>query len=161
MPTQKLQPSRALSVIKSDNAGIPSINLVDSGTNTSITALRLVSSTATFVTDNVQTGDIVYNITDGTAATVVSVVSQTELILNADIFLATSKSFQIYQQSPQTGLGNQGCVLYVGTSGNLTVTTSGNDIVTFINIQDGTFFPINVLKVFATGTTASNIIALW
>jgi hypothetical protein len=58
-------------------------------------------------------------------------------------------------------LGNQGCVLYVGTGGNVRVTTSGNDILTFVNVQDGTFFPINVIKLWATGTTASNIIALW
>lgn len=161
MPTQKLQPSRALQVIKSDNAGIPSVNLIDFGTNTSVTALRLVASAATFVTDNVQAGDIVYNITDGTAATVVSVVSQTQIILNADIFLATAKSFQIYQQSSQTGLGNQGCVLYIGTGGNLRVLTSGNDVITFNNVQDGMFFPINVIQVYATGTTALNIIALW
>lgn len=161
MATQKLQPTRALTVIKSDNAVIPFVNLIDSGINTSIVSSALVSSSSIFVTDNVKTGDIVYNITDGTAATVVSVVSQTQIVLNADIFTATSKTFEIYQQSAQTGIGNQGCVLYVGIGGNIKVTTSGNDIVTFVNIQDGTFFPINVLKVFSEGTTATNIIALW
>lgn len=161
MPTQKLQPSRALNVIKSDNSGIPSVNLIDSGTNTSIISSSLVSSSSTFITDNVQVGDVVYNTTDGTAATVVSVTSQTSIVLNADIFLATSKSFQIYQQSPQTGLGNQGCVLYIGTGGSLKVITSGNDVVTFLNVQGGTFFPINVIKVFETGTSALDIIALW
>lgn len=161
MPTQKLQPSRALTVIKSDNADIPSINLVDLGVNTSITSLRLVSSGSTFVTDNVKVGDVVYNLTDGLAATVVSVVSQTEVVLNADIFTATAKTFQIYQQSPQTGLGNQGCVLYIGTGGDIKVLTSGNDVVTFVNVQDGIFFPINVIKVYETGTSALNIIALW
>jgi len=161
MATQKLQPTRALTVIKSDNAVIPFVNLIDSGVNTSIVSFALVSSSSTFVTDNVKTGDIVYNLTDGTAATVESIVSQTQIVLNADIFLATLKTFEIYQQSAQTGIGNQGCVLYIGTGGNIKVTTSGNDIVTFVNVQDGTFFPINVLKVFATGTTASNIIALW
>jgi len=161
MATQKLQPTRALTVIKSDNAVIPFVNLIDSGINTSIVSSVLVSSSSIFVTDNVKTGDIVYNITDGTAATVVSVVSQTQIVLNADIFTATSKTFEIYQQSAQTGIGNQGCVLYVGIGGNIKVTTSGNDIVTFVNIQDGTFFPINVLKVFSEGTTATNIIALW
>ena len=161
MATQKLQPTRALSVIPSENANIPSANLVDSGTNTSTSSAALLSSSATFNTDGVAVGDVVYNVTDGTSATVINVVNQTQLLLNTDIFLATGKTFIIYQQSPQSGLGNQGCVLYVGTGGTLKVTTSGNDIVTFTNIQDGTFFPINVLKVFSTGTTSSNIIALW
>lgn len=56
---------------------------------------------------------------------------------------------------------NQGCVLYIGTSGNLKVTTVSGDEVVFINVQGGTFFPVQVLKVFSTGTTANNIIALW
>lgn len=56
---------------------------------------------------------------------------------------------------------NQGCVLYVGTGGNIRVLTVSGDDVVFNNIQDGTFFPIQVLRVYATNTTASNIIALW
>lgn len=161
MATQKLQPTRALIAIPSDNANIPSINVIDSGTNTSISANALISSASTFITDNVKSGDVVYNLTDKTSATVISVLSETQVVLNSNIFLATGKLFTIYQQSEQTGLGNQGCVLYIGTGGNIKVLTSGNDIVTFVNIQSGTFFPINVLKVFLGETTASNIIALW
>ena len=59
------------------------------------------------------------------------------------------------------GSGNNGSVLYVGTKGNLKVMTVGGDEVTFTNIQDGSFIPVQVLRVFSTGTTASNIIALW
>ena len=53
------------------------------------------------------------------------------------------------------------CVIYVGTSGNLKVRTAGGDDVTFNNIQSGSFLPINVVRVFSTGTTATNIVALW
>jgi hypothetical protein len=53
------------------------------------------------------------------------------------------------------------CVLYIGTGGTLRVLTEGNDDVTFVNVQDGSFFPVNVLRVFATGTDADDIIALW
>lgn len=53
------------------------------------------------------------------------------------------------------------CVLYVGTGGSLRVLTEGGDDVTFVNVQDGTFFPVNVLRVFATGTDADDIVALW
>lgn len=161
MATQKLQPSRALQVIPSENAVIPNPFFIHQGVNTGIAVNKLITITGDFVFDNVKTGDIVYNLTDGTAATVVAVDSQSQLTLNANIFTVGGKSFVIYQQSAQTGIGNQGCVLYVGVGGNIKVTTSGNDIVTFVNVQDATFFPINVLKVFATGTTASNIIALW
>ena len=60
-----------------------------------------------------------------------------------------------------TGGSNNGCVLYVGGGGNLKVLTVGGDEVTFVNIQDGAFIPVNVLRVYATGTTATNIVALW
>ena len=56
---------------------------------------------------------------------------------------------------------NDGCVLYVGIGGDLTVMTTGQDTVTFVNIQDGTFIPFQVLRVLSTGTTALNIVALW
>lgn len=161
MATQKLQPSRALQVLPSNNAVIPSVNLIKTGLTTSFFTLTLVDSSGLFVTNNVKTGDVVYNLTLGTSATVVKVSNQTTIELNADIFTGTNQNYFIYQQSAQTGIGNQGCVLYVGTGGNIRVTTSGNDIITFVNVQDGTFFPINVISVFATGTTASNLIALW
>jgi hypothetical protein len=60
-----------------------------------------------------------------------------------------------------TGGSNNGCVLYVGSGGDLKVLTIGGDEVVFSNIQDGTFFPVQVLRVFATGTTATSIVALW
>jgi hypothetical protein len=55
---------------------------------------------------------------------------------------------------------NTGCVLYIGTGGDVVVTMAGNDIVTFFNVQDGTFMPVQVLKVWGA-TTAEDIIALW
>jgi hypothetical protein len=59
------------------------------------------------------------------------------------------------------GDNNVGCVLYVGGPGTLTVTTYGGDTVTFSGVLAGTFIPINVVKVWAAGTSATNIIALW
>jgi hypothetical protein len=59
------------------------------------------------------------------------------------------------------GGSNNGCVLFVGTAGNLRVQTVGGDDVTFNNINTGAFIPVQVVRVYATGTTASNIIALW
>jgi len=63
--------------------------------------------------------------------------------------------------SPGGGDGeNNGCVLYIGVTGDLKVTTAGKDDVTFKNVPVG-FFPVQVLKVWSTGTAASEIIALW
>lgn len=155
--------SRALAVIPTDNANVPYPAVIESGTNTSVVVASLVDSTALFITNNVATGDIVYNTTDGTAATVLVVVSETTLLLNADIFTATAKAYTVYQASSQTTIGNQGCFLFVGGAGNLAVTTIGGDDVTFNAVPVGTILPVQVLKVKSSGsgTTATLIKALW
>jgi len=60
-----------------------------------------------------------------------------------------------------SGGDNNGCVLYVGGAGNLKVRTVGGDEVTFVGINTGTFLPVQVVRVFSTGTSATNILALW
>lgn len=59
-----------------------------------------------------------------------------------------------------TGIDNGAC-LYIGTGGNITITTIGGQTVTLNNLADGVFVPIQVKRVFATGTTASDILALY
>jgi hypothetical protein len=53
------------------------------------------------------------------------------------------------------------CVLYIGGAGNVRVQTAGGDDVVFNNVLAGTFIPVQVTRVFATNTTATNIVALW
>jgi hypothetical protein len=60
-----------------------------------------------------------------------------------------------------TGGENNGCVLYVGGTGTVKVLTVGGDEVTFSGVQAGTFMPVQVVRVYATGTSATNIVALW
>lgn len=50
--------------------------------------------------------------------------------------------------------------LYVGTGGDLSVVCAGVTVV-FANAQTGTILPVEVTRVNATGTTATNIIALY
>ena len=155
--------TRALAVIPSDNANVPFPAPVKSGTNTSAVSNQLVDTAGNFINAGVKTGDIVYNTTDGSAATVVSVTSATVIVLNADIFGANGKAYTIYQASSQTTIGNQGCFLYVGGAGNVRVTTIGQDIITFTAVPVGTVLPVQVIKVHASGsgTTATLINALW
>lgn len=163
MSVFKSQFSRALRVIPTDNANIPYPSPVGSGVNTSVVSNQLVNTEGNFVVLGVKTGDIVYNTTDGSAATVVSVVSDTVIVLNADIFAAAEKSYTIYQASAQTTTGNQGCNLYIGGAGNVTVTTTGQDVVTFTAVPVGQVLPVQVVKVHSVGggTTATLINALW
>ena len=72
-----------------------------------------------------------------------------------------SDTVDIPSVSNSSGRGNNGCVLYVGTGGDLRVLTAGGDDVVFAGLPDGTFLPVNVVRVFITNTTASGILALW
>ncbi|NBX51210.1 hypothetical protein EBT25_15100 [bacterium] len=72
-----------------------------------------------------------------------------------------SNSTDIPSVSTQDGSGNNGCVLYVGGAGNLKVTTAGGDEVTFTGVLAGSFIPVQVVKVWSTGTSATSIVALW
>ena len=121
----------------------------------------MIDSTATFITLNVKQGDVVHNDTAGTAATVVSVDSETQLTLNANIFTALTQSYVVYAMSPQTTMGNPGCFLYVGGTGNVSVVTIGGDIITFNGVPAGATLPIQVLRLRSTGTTATLVNALW
>ncbi|MCH9716602.1 MAG: hypothetical protein K0U52_05885 [Gammaproteobacteria bacterium] len=64
--------------------------------------------------------------------------------------------------SPATNL--TGSVLYIGTGGSVKVLMAGKrevgDAIIFANVPDGSFLPVTVDYVLATGTTASDIISL-
>mgnify|MGYP000367202920 CR=1 FL=1 len=64
---------------------------------------------------------------------------------------------------PYVGGGdiNWPCVLFIGGAGNLRVLTAGGDDVTFTGVLAGSFLPVQVTRVYSTGTTATNIVALW
>lgn len=53
--------------------------------------------------------------------------------------------------------------LFVGTTGNVAVNglSTGAASVTYKNVPSGSVLPIQVSRVLATGTTASDIIALY
>lgn len=54
--------------------------------------------------------------------------------------------------------------LYVGATGDVTVVfafDASNTPVTFVDVPTGMFMPIAVKQVHATGTTASDIVALY
>jgi hypothetical protein len=157
MAYQKLQTSVGLNIVSTDNADIPSVAVVESGTCTIPLPSELEDNTALFVTKGVTIGDVVYNNVTLQAATVVNVVNQTNIILNANIFTTIGESYTVYAQSQV----KNAAVLFIGTGGKLRVITAGGQDITFDQILGGTFLPVQVLKVFKTGTTATNLIALW
>ena len=157
MAYQKLQTSVGLNIVSTDNADIPSVSVVETGTNSTTVANALEDLSATFVTNGVQVGDVVYNNVTLQVATITKVIDNTRLLLNANIFLSTAESYTIYAQSQV----KNAAVLFIGVGGTLRVITAGGQDITFNAILGGTFLPVQVLKVFQTGTTATNLIALW
>lgn len=163
MSYQKLQGYIAVEVLPSDNANVPFPGDTVEGTTTQVGTDKLIDQGGvSFVKTKVATGDIVYNKTLGTAATVLQVADATTLILNRNIMLGVGDEYIIYPAGQDSGASdaNNGCVLYVGVSGNLTVTTIGGSKVTLTNMPVG-FVPVQVKKIWATGTSAKEIIALW
>lgn len=59
-----------------------------------------------------------------------------------------------------TDLSTDARALYVGTGGDVRVTTSGGDTVTFRNVPAG-ILPVRIRRVFALGTTAADLVAVW
>tara|TARA_R100001510_G_scaffold57524_1_gene65962 strand:+ start:46 stop:549 length:504 start_codon:yes stop_codon:yes gene_type:complete len=167
MAYQKLQAGKAWSVYPSDNTNIPDIGVGGAtGTTTTGSATQLIDASRTgedpdnmvtlsFLLAGIKPGMIIVNTTDGTQTTVKSVVDGTTLNVENNIFTNTGKSYAIY------GGAQEGAVLYIGGAGNIRVTTAGGDDVIFVGIQAGTFFPVQVVKVFNTSTTATSIMALW
>lgn len=58
-------------------------------------------------------------------------------------------------------LGNVTRAVFVGTGGSLRVRMLGGGVVTLSNIAPGTLVPLRVTHVYATGTTAANLVGLW
>lgn len=52
-------------------------------------------------------------------------------------------------------------VIYVGVSGNVKVTTAQGDATTFVGVLAGTVIPVQVIRVWSTGTTATSIVRIY
>ena len=163
MAYQKLQVGRALDVIPSDDTLIPDVStLVHSATTGTFSANLLEAPAASVdfrAIVNTPVG-IVYNTTSSASYNITGVVPSNGLQLKISTgATGAAQTYDVYNSA------TTGCVLYVAVSGDLKVQTAGGDIITFKNLPVG-FVPVQVVKVFDTGTAAAlktggNIIALW
>lgn len=67
----------------------------------------------------------------------------------------------IVTPSDGSDLSNTTRALFVGGAGDVKVTTKGGQTVTLAGVAAGSVLPLRVERVWATGTTATNIAALW
>ena len=156
-----------LPIIASDTIPIPSPDLPQStGTTDGTTTDKLVNSGADFVTDGVVVGDIAYNTTDGTVATITAVDSATTLTVSADVF-PTGKAYIIFLGGPifEKRINSaEGCLIYVSTTTavtssatsvcNVEVKTVGGNTVTFNNFPVGEYLPVQCTHLMAANTDA-------
>jgi|VirMetMinimDraft_7_1064189.scaffolds.fasta_scaffold00047_30 hypothetical protein len=167
MATNKIQGYQALSIVTSDNANVPYTVIRVSGECDTISTDQLNGmSGVEFIKNGVKAGDIVVNTITGVSATVTAVIDSEVLQLNANIFTVVNETYTIYAASAVDNYqdANNGCVLYIGKGGaglDLKITPLANQLpVVFKNVKEG-FFPVQVKKVWKTGTTCAEIIALW
>lgn len=52
-------------------------------------------------------------------------------------------------------------VVFVGVGGNVKVTTANGDVVTFNGVLAGMVLPVQVRRVWSTGTTATTMVAVY
>lgn len=129
---------------------------------------KIIDLTASFTT-TLQVGDVIRNNEQPRQGIVTNIVSDTE----ADIDITTGQtkltsssssttfSYSVYRPSQAP---NGGCILYIGTitaGTDLRVLTAGGDDIILKGVIQGSYTPVQVLKVFKDDTDVSNIIALW
>jgi hypothetical protein len=76
---------------------------------------------------------------------------------------ATVPAYRIEVVSPDDtfSFNHEVRAVWVGSGGDIRVTTTGGDTVTIVGVSTGTLLPIAVTKVWSTGTSATSIQVWW
>lgn len=60
-----------------------------------------------------------------------------------------------------TNLASDTRAIFVGGAGNINLRTVGGEDVLFTGVVAGTVLPIRARRIYATNTTATNMVAMW
>ena len=155
------QPFSSVPVIPSDTLNIPQPGIITSGTNSTV-GTTLTDAGNNFLNSvtnpngyNISGGDVVY--AGGAIDEILAVATANTLTMQSSTAAAT---YDIYKGNIG---GDTAFTLFVGTGGagsTLKVRTANGEDVTLNNVPDFSFIPLQVIRVFATGTTCSNILSL-
>ena len=94
---------------------------------------------------------------------VLSVDDGKTITLKTSVIVAAPYTYKIYKgNGGRLKEGQYGYSLFVGTAGDVAVLPvgSGQDSVVLKNVANNSYVPLQVQRVLATGTTASDILAL-
>jgi len=149
----------AFNLIPSDSATIPyPKNILGTGNSdgSTVAANKLIDNTVDFVKLGVQVGATVYNLQAG-AASNVTAVAENELTLDEDIFTVVNQFYGVANNSAISGAD----AIWTGTGGDINGITKQGLGILIPSVPANTILPISFLKVYATDTTASGMIALF
>lgn len=164
---QKLQVGRATAMDELLSDTIDTVNLYDVRLSSIASVpsgapiaggIALVDLSAPFA--NVEVGDLVYNTSSiPNVTTIIDILSDNIVVLKDDISVTNSIPFRVLKRS--TGPAT----LYIGTasaSNTLKVRTAGGDDVVYSNVDAGGMLPVQVTRIYNTGTAGvSNLVALF
>ena len=130
---------------------------------------HLIDTTATFITSGVKAGDIIWNTLTFTAAYVITVNNEVDLTLSADLFgtnVTANDNYTIFTGQEGGLKSSEGCLLYVGDSGQTGEDTSvlpvGNSSgALFKKFPAGQYLPVQIKRLYATGSNADGYLAIW
>jgi hypothetical protein len=149
----------AFNIFPSDTAIIPNPqNILGTGNSdgATVAANKLIDNTVNFIKLGVQVGATVYNLQAGTASNVTG-VSENELTLEEDIFTVVNQFYGVANNSVISGAD----AIWTGTGGDINGITKGGLGITIPGVPANTILPISLLRVYATDTTATGMIALF
>jgi hypothetical protein len=72
-----------------------------------------------------------------------------------------AKSDTINFSNPSNAAVPITAVVYVGGAGNVQVQTAQNETVLFSGLNAGTVIPVQVVRVFSSNTTATNLVGIY
>ncbi len=167
MAYQRLQPTRAIQIIPTDDLLLPGGpgSRLAFGVTTAVLADSLVDNGLTVNFNSIiKAGDTVYNLSTGSGARVIGVpIDNTPnppesktLTLSDDIFTAVGEIYVV-----ASVVKGSGAALWVGTGGSISGKTAGGDDIVLDNIPDGSLLPILMSVINESGTTATGIYGLW
>ena len=152
----------AINVIPSDDINIPQPGIIISGNNTAAPGDILTDVGKGFTNPetnpkgfNIVGGSVVYD-SAGAIVEVERVIDSDNLKLSAPI---APGAYEIYNGNYNVQGKSDGFSLYITGAGNLSVVTIFGNKIT-IPVIANSFLDLQVIKVNATGTTATGIIAL-
>ena len=126
---------------------------------------------------NVTQWSIVYDLSeDSDLNNWITIVNSNRVLFNYNTYISNGDILQIWIEtsdlihpwlgafaitpSDSTNLSSVPREIYVWVGGNIAVTFTEGGTVTLLNVPDWGRLPYRVSKVFATGTTATNLIAI-